>query len=66
LGYLYNQERLQSAVDVVDTDSLIPAKTKTQEPTQTAPQAPLSLDKKDDTSVPIATPKSPDINTTKK
>lgn len=40
LGYLYNQERNQSVVDSVKTDSLIPTPvTKTE---QTAPAAPSS------------------------
>ena len=39
LGYLYNQERNQSAIDSVKTDSLIPTTPKTE---QAAPAAPGS------------------------
>ncbi len=38
LGYLYNQEKLESAVDSVKTDTLIPT-TPVQ---QTAPEAPIA------------------------
>lgn len=39
LGYLYNQERNQSAVDSVKVDSLIPAAVDKKETTPTAPNA---------------------------
>jgi len=39
LGYLYNEQRLASAVDSVQTDSLIPVM-PTQAPHQSAPMAP--------------------------
>lgn len=38
LGYLYNQERLKSAVDNVQTHNIVPAAPK--QPVNTAPQAP--------------------------
>ena len=41
LGYLYNQQRLESAVDTVETGSLIPA-TPMQSNHQTAPAAPTA------------------------
>lgn len=41
LGYLFNQQRNQSAVDSVKTDSLIPASPITQTPAQ-APSAPTT------------------------
>lgn len=37
LGYLYNEERNQSAVDSVKTDSLIPTTPKTEQAAPTAP-----------------------------
>ena len=40
LGYLYNEQRNQSAVDTVKTDSLIPATPVTQ--TSQAPAAPTA------------------------
>ena len=40
LGYLYNEQRNQSAVDTIKTDSLIPATPSTQ--TQQAPAAPIA------------------------
>ncbi|MBD3829359.1 MAG: preprotein translocase subunit SecG [Arcobacter sp.] len=40
LGYLYNQQRNQSAVDSIKTDSLIPATPVTQ--TDSAPAAPIA------------------------
>ncbi|MDD3007226.1 MAG: preprotein translocase subunit SecG [Arcobacter sp.] len=40
LGYLYNQQRNQSAVDSIKTDSLIPATPVTQ--TDSAPAAPTA------------------------
>ena len=40
LGYLYNQQRNQSAIDTVKTDSLIPA--TPVEATTTAPSAPAA------------------------
>ncbi len=67
LGYLYNQERLESAVDTVDTDSLIPAKIdKPENSAPVAPKAPLSLDTTDST-IPQATPQTtpPSSNGTK-
>ena len=39
LGYIYNQNKLESAVDSVKTDSLIPSTPK-KEPAPTAPVAP--------------------------
>lgn len=42
LGYLYNQERNQSAVDSVKTESLIPATLEPQTQTQNAPAAPVA------------------------
>ncbi len=42
LGYLYNEQRNQSAVDTIKTDSLIPATPITQTPqAPAAPTAPL-------------------------
>ena len=41
LGYLYNEQRNQSAVDSVKTDSLIPTTPITQTPSQ-APAAPIA------------------------
>ena len=41
LGYLYNQEKLGSAIDSVKTDSLIPA-TPVQTPAPAAPTAPTA------------------------
>lgn len=41
LGYLYNEQRNQSAIDTVKTDSLIPAMPVTK--TQAAPAAPSSV-----------------------
>ncbi|BAK74630.1 MAG: preprotein translocase subunit SecG [Arcobacter sp.] len=40
LGYLYNQQRNQSAVDTIKTDSLIPTTPTTQ--TDSAPAAPTA------------------------
>ena len=40
LGYLYNEQRNQSAVDTIKTDSLIPATPITQTPQ--APAAPIA------------------------
>lgn len=40
LGYLYNQEKLGSAVDNVKTDTLIPTTTK-ENPAPAAPVAPV-------------------------
>jgi preprotein translocase subunit SecG len=42
LGYLYNQERLSSAVDSVKVDTLIPQSTTTVPTTPSAPAAPTS------------------------
>ena len=44
LGYLYNEQRNQSAVDTVKTDSLIPVApvTKTESQAPAAPIAPVS------------------------
>jgi preprotein translocase subunit SecG len=39
LGYLYNEQRLASAVDTVQTDTLIPSM-PSQTPHQSAPMAP--------------------------
>ncbi len=55
LGYLYNQERLESAVDTVDTDSLIPAKPKAKEPAPDAPQSPVSPQAPQTTETPEST-----------
>ncbi len=44
LGYTYNQQRLQSAVDTVQTDSLVPsvpAPTTSQSNAPAAPDAPV-------------------------
>jgi len=41
LGYVYNEQRLESAVDTVQTESLIPA-TPTQTQEQSAPVAPAA------------------------
>mgnify|MGYP000718712798 CR=1 FL=1 len=41
LGYLYNQERLQSAVDTIQTDTLIPG-SPSQTKHQSAPVAPVA------------------------
>lgn len=40
LGYFYNQDRLQSAVDNVKTESLIPSTVKTEQNAPAAPAAP--------------------------
>ena len=40
LGYLYNEQRNQSAIDMVKTDSLIPA-TPVQQTQSNAPAAPV-------------------------
>jgi len=42
LGYIYNQERLSSAVDSVKTDSLIPSTPIETPSTNSAPAAPSS------------------------
>jgi preprotein translocase subunit SecG len=44
LGYLYNEQRNQSAVDSVKTDSLIPSTPVTQ--TSQAPAAPTAPESK--------------------
>ena len=41
LGYLYNEQRLQSAVDTVQTDTLIPSM-PVQSSHQSAPSAPMA------------------------
>ena len=41
LGYLYNQQRNQSAVDTVKTDSLIPTAPVSQSQAPVAPAAPV-------------------------
>ncbi|OPX27735.1 MAG: preprotein translocase subunit SecG [Campylobacteraceae bacterium 4484_166] len=50
LGYLYNQQTLQSAVDTLDEKSLIPQTNEQPSPTK-APQAPKS-----ETTVPVTPP----------
>ena len=44
LGYLYNEQRNQSAVDTIKTDSLIPSTPVTQTPQ--APAAPVAPESK--------------------
>ena len=47
LGYLYNEQRNQSAVDSIKTDSLIPSTPVTQTPqAPAAPTAPVTTENK--------------------
>ncbi len=41
LGYMYNQQKLQSAVDTVKTDSLIPSKPSTNKNIPSVPAVPV-------------------------
>ncbi len=43
LGYIYNQQRMSSAVDSVKTDSLIPSTPIEKTETKSAPAAPTSV-----------------------